>query len=286
MDGPLERSSTLGAGAAETRQQVRGQRRRGELPRAASEAAEVQSAVEDFDQRAGTAATWRAVPPEQRWSADNGGRIVPDPLHEAQAGGVVVDFLYLDDSDVLCDPRLVLPHPQCFDPANGAVGRERNRQKTGVIYYADAATVEAHAAEWQVAAVRELATVTTAAEPGLTLGVATGSQDAVEEQLQQKVKVAKAMQERIAVIQDVQTEHVLNRESLGVGRVNRILRVHGDELLRSGRTLRSCDDATRDEMDGLLPGMTTEGHEQATLAAAVGGLGWRRASERARPANL
>eukprot|EP00973_Karenia_brevis_P002274 305165-Karenia_brevis.AAC.1 len=39
-------------------------------------------------------------------------------------------------------------------------------------------------------------------------------------------------------------------------------------------------------MDRLFPGMTPESHEQATLAAAVGGLGWRKASEVALPANL
>ncbi len=39
-------------------------------------------------------------------------------------------------------------------------------------------------------------------------------------------------------------------------------------------------------LDRLFPGPTTEGHEQATLAASVGGLGWRRASDVARPANL
>jgi hypothetical protein len=39
-------------------------------------------------------------------------------------------------------------------------------------------------------------------------------------------------------------------------------------------------------MDRLFPGLTAEGREQASLAAAVGGLGWRRAKDTARPANL
>ena len=39
-------------------------------------------------------------------------------------------------------------------------------------------------------------------------------------------------------------------------------------------------------MDRLFPGHTEEGHAQAALGAAVGGLGWRRATDSARPANL
>ena len=39
-------------------------------------------------------------------------------------------------------------------------------------------------------------------------------------------------------------------------------------------------------INSLFPGLTSESHEQATLAPAYGGLGWRRASEIARPANL
>ena len=39
-------------------------------------------------------------------------------------------------------------------------------------------------------------------------------------------------------------------------------------------------------MDRLFAGLPAEGHEQAALAAAFGGLGWRTASTTARPANL
>ena len=45
-----------------------------------------------------------------------------------------------------------------------------------------------------------------------------------------KENVIKAMHERIATIEDLQTEHILCRESFGVGRVNHILRVQGHEL--------------------------------------------------------
>ena len=94
------------------------------------------------------------------------------------------------------------------------------------------------------------------------------------------------MQEKFAVCEDVQTEHVLNRQSLGVGRVNHILRVHGHDLANQEGPLEAFDTLTRETMDRLFPGLTVEGHQQATLGAAKGGLGWRRATEIARPANL
>ena len=42
----------------------------------------------------------------------------------------------------------------------------------------------------------------------------------------------------------------------------------------------------QDAKGRLFPGLTAKGHEQASLAAAVGGLGWSRARDIARPANL
>ena len=131
-----------------------------------------------------------------------------------------------------------------------------------------------------------MATIRTAHDPGLTLGVAIGPRDPIEAQLRNKAEVLRAMQERVAIVQDVQTEHVLNRESLGVGRVNHILRVHGHDALRPGGALAAFDARTRVELDRLFPGLTEESHSQASLGPSVGGLGWRRASEIACPANL
>ena len=63
------------------------------------------------------------------------------------------------------------------------------------------------------------------------------------------------------------------------------LRVHGDALLRHGATA-AFDVAARDARSRLFHGLTEQGHEQATLAADKGGLGWRSASVTARAANL
>ena len=66
-------------------------------------------------------------------------------------------------------------------------------------YYADDATMHAHQSAWRLDEVRQVATVAPANEPGLTLGIATGTMASVEAQLDRKVQVVKAMQERISI---------------------------------------------------------------------------------------
>jgi broad specificity phosphatase PhoE len=286
VEGPLECSLTLGGVGSAARWAVHNAQRLGHLPWASDAEDTTRAAVEEFVQRGERHAAWSATTPALRRESGGANAIVPDPAHEVQAQGGLADYWYLDDGDILCDPRLVHPYLTSFDTVNPRVGAVRNRAKTEVIYYADTATLEANAAEWRVAEVEELATVSTAEVAVPTLGVATGSLAAVEQQLQQKIKVVKAMQERTVVCQDAQTEHVINRQCLGVGKANHIMRVHGDELVRHGEALNAFDDAGQESMDRLFPGLTAEGREQASLAAAVGGLGWRRAKDTARPANL
>jgi hypothetical protein len=286
VDGPLECSLTLGGVARTTRQAIHDAQRRGELPWATSEVSAARVADEEFDRRTARAEAWNATAPVQRREQDGSKTIVPDPRHEIQASGGLADFWYLDDGDILCDPRLVYPYLRSFDTANDLVGGVRNRVKTEVAYFADEADLEAYAEEWQLDQVRELASIRTVEACGLTLGVQTGCERDIEAQLRQKVKVVKGMQSRVALCHDVQTEHVLNRQSLGIGRVNHILRVHGDQPLRAGGALSEFGRVTRAEKDRLFPGLGDESHEQASLAAAVGGLGWRGAAETARPANL
>ena len=115
--------------------------------------------------------------------------ILADPEHDIQAWGGVADFWYVDDGDILCQPQLVHQYLCSYDRQDAAVGGVRNRTKSEVIQYVNAEELEAHAEEWQVEAVRALATVSTAVESGLTLGIATGSIDAIERQLQQKVSL-------------------------------------------------------------------------------------------------
>ena len=282
VDGAVECSVTLGGVAADARSAVHAMQRRGELPWTAPSL----EAVDDFDRREARVAAWKALEPSQRRETGATQRIVANPAHEIQAGGGLLDVWFLDDGDILCDPRLVQPYLACFDSENPKVGGDRNIHKTEVIYYASEAQMQALAEEWRLEEVRALATVRTASDPGLTLGVAVGPTDKIEAQLQQKVQVIRAMQERVAIAHDVQTEHVLSSESLGVGRVNHILRVHGDHIARDNEALAGFDASTRAEMDRLFPHLTDESREQASLSVAVGGLGWRRATDIARAANL
>ena len=286
VDGPLECSLTLGGVAAESRRLVHDAQRRGEVPWATPGDEAAAAANREFDGRAEQAAAWRALEPSSRRESDSAGAIVPDPLHEVQLHGGLLDEWYLDDGDILCDPRLVVPYLQAFDRVNPQVGGERNILKTEVVYYADVAAMGQHSSMWRLDEVRQLATVVMASEPGITLGVATGTAEAVGSQVRKKVQVVRAMQERIAITEDAQTEHVLNRDCLGVGRVNHLLRVHGDKLLRTGGSLDAFDAAAAAEMDRLFPGLTPEGRAQAALGTPFGGLGWRRATDTARPANL
>jgi hypothetical protein len=209
-----------------------------------------------------------------------------DPRREIQVGGGLADFWYLDDGDILCHPILVWPYLMAFDEANVKVGAVRNRLKTEVLYYSTRVALEQHAEEWQLERVRAAAKVSLASEGTNTLGVATGPAGFVAAQLESKALVVRAMHERVRLCQDPQSEFVLARESLGVGRVNHILRVHGHHLADSGGATAAFDDVGRATLERLFPGLSPEGFEQATLSAKESGIGWRLARDVARPAHL
>ena len=143
-----------------------------------------------------------------------------------------------------------------------------------------------HAREWGLQQVRELAQVKLASESCVTLGVVTGDVDAFTDQLKQKVEVNRSMQQKVQICNDIQTEHVMLRQCLGINKVNHILRVHGQSLWQEKSTLALIDDVQRSSLDRMFPGIGEEGHQQATLAASAGGLGWRAAATTALPANL
>ena len=288
VDGPLECSLAMGKISSLSRHAVHEKQRRGELPWiGAASGEQLQAAQYDFDQRRIRHRAWTETTPSGRRSDSGDKAIIPDPAHEIQAFGGIADFWYLDDGDIICHPELVLAILQSHDNADAAAGGSRNLSKSEVLYFVDEATLAAHTSDWHLAEVGALADVKCAENHGLTLGVATGDLDAIERQLERKTEVVKAIQERIATVNDVQTEHVLNRDSLGVCRVNHILRVHGTTLHReNSAALRQFDESGRREKDRLFPGLTEESHIQASLSDAYGGLGWRKASEVALPANL
>ena len=180
----------------------------------------------------------------------------------------------------------MLAYLRAFDEANKQAGAVRNTKKTEVIFYATRAELTTNSSLWQLEELRRQATLLTPEEANFTLGVAVGGPQAVAEQLQQKVEVVRAMHSKIVICQDVQTENVLSKQSLGIGRINHILRVHGHALLGNPEQIRGFDDIAKTTLDRLFPGLSSNGHEQASLACKVGGLGRQRAVDTALPANL
>ena len=66
----------------------------------------------------------------------------------------------------------------------------------------------------------------------MTLGVTVGPRQCIVDQLLAKADVIRAMRKRVQLCQDPLTEFALLRESLGVSRINHILRVHGHTILQ------------------------------------------------------
>ena len=278
VDGPLECSLALGQVACDARVSIALQQRAGTLPWAAAGSEGSDDANTDFDRRRQSVRTF-----EESSQSDDPVRI--DPRNEIQVNGGIADFWYLDDGDVLCDPRLVLPYLTAFDAANVKVGAERNLKKTEVVYFASEAELALHGEEWDTTRVAAVASVSLASEGCVTLGIATGPPSAVAEQLQTKSDVVRAMHDKLRVCQDPQTEFVLAGQCLGVGKVNHILRVHGCRAA-SSRAVEKFDEIGRTTLERLVPGLTEEGHTQATLGVKSSGLGWKQASDVAGAAHL
>ena len=279
VDGPLECSLALSSVAMEARGSVARLQRQDVLPWCAADGIGIAAARADYDQRSQLASDFEATPCDAA-----GARI--DPRHSVQVKGGLVDFWYLDDGDILCDPRLVVPYLDAFDQANTRVGAIRNVNKTEVLYYATQEELDQHGAAWAVDRVAALATVSLASAGTPTLGVATGPATYVANQLARKTKVIQAMHERVQLCHDAQTELVLAKQSLGAGRVNHILRVHGHRVAGTGGATEAFDGVGQATLKRLFPGITAEGHEQSALSVSEGGLGWRTASDVARPAHL
>ena len=279
VDGPQECSFTLGVVGQDARAAIHQQQRLGHLPWASDSLPEVNAAREDFDNRQEATRVFQ----ERRASSTDD---CVDPRLQVQQGGGLADFWYLDDGDVLCCPLLVNHFLVAFDQANPQAGAKRSKPKTEVIFYCSQDELDANSQQWALEEIRQLESVSTADKGSVTLGVATGPDEYVAEQLKQKARVVKAMHERVQLCQDPQTEFVLARQSLGVSTVNHILRVRGARLGAGSEAAVAFDDVGKATLDRLVPGLTDEGHVQASLGDRLGGAGCRRAAEVTLPANL
>ena len=94
------------------------------------------------------------------------------------------------------------------------------------------------------------------------------------------------MHERGQLCQDPQTEFALPRESLGVGRINHILRVHGHTILQERRAAEIFDEVGQLSLERLFPGFTENSVTQATLSAGQSRIGNKRARDIAASAHL
>ena len=179
----------------------------------------------------------------------------------------------VDDRDILCHPILVPSYLQEFDDANDKIGAVRNPQKTEVIYYV--ADLAAAPPEWKVDEVRKLASVSTAATGSNTLGVAVGPRQFIKDQRQAKADVIRALHERVQLCQDPQTEFALLRESLGVRRINHILRLHGRAILQDKRAADMYDEVGQRSLERFFPGSRRTLRSKRHSAQASPGLDTR-----------
>ena len=85
---------------------------------------------------------------------------------------------------------------------------------------------------------------------------------------------------------DPQTEFALLRESLGVSRINHILRVHGHTILQEQRAAEIYDEVGQPSLERLFSGFTEDSLTQTTLNAGQSGIGYERARDIAAPAHL
>ena len=145
------------------------------------------------------------------------------------------------------------------------IGTERTPQKTEVICYMH--DLGAAPPERNIDDVQNMATVSTVTSGSPTFGVAVEPRQFVADQLLAKADVIRAMHERVQLCQDPQTEFAVLRQSLGVSRINHILRVHGHPILQKKRATEIYDEAGQRFFDRLFPGFTEDSLTQATLTA-------------------
>ena len=172
----------------------------------------------------------------------------------------------MDDGDIMCHPILVPSFFQDFDVANARVRAERNPLKTEVIHSVN--DPDAAPPEWKNGNVRSLARTSAVTAGSVTLGVAVGSRQFITDKLLSKADVIRAMQERVQLCQDPQTEFALLRESLGVSRINHILRVHVHTILEEQSAAEVYDEIGKRSLERLFPGLTEDSMTQETPVQA------------------
>ena len=122
VGGPLECSLALGIVGSEARSTLHRSQRSGNLPWSSHPSEQVADMEAAFDSRTARSVSWHNSEPTSRRLQSGSRAILTDPAHELQFRRGIKDFWYLDDGDILCDPRLVLPYLNAFDEENEQAG--------------------------------------------------------------------------------------------------------------------------------------------------------------------
>jgi hypothetical protein len=183
-------------------------------------------------------------------------------------------------------PCLGVSFLMAYDRHTANQGGKRNMKKTRSILYATQADVEAHQADWHVAELRRLCTLTDAAGDNVCLGTSLGGAASRVNHFKRRVEVAGAMHDRLRHMHHTASEHVLAKSCVGVTKVAHLLRSSGEELRNEQNALRAFDAIQDGTLTRLFPGLNDDGLRQASLGAKAGGLGFRRAYDVALPAAI
>ena len=106
VDGPLEASLLLGELGGQARRCIHEAQRCGDLPWSSVASVSFNGARLDYDERLQKKTSWAAQSPPEKQVSGPGGSLNVNPDNEVQTNGGIADFWYLDDGDILCDPRL------------------------------------------------------------------------------------------------------------------------------------------------------------------------------------
>ena len=190
-----------------------------------------------------------------------------DPQHVLQKSGGLADQQYMDDGDIMYHPILVFLFLQDFDVAHA--GAARNLLKTKLICCVN----DLVAASWP-----KPLPLHHARSRCWVSAVHHGPAPEQGRRHPSNVRTRSAL--------PGPADRVRPRESLGVSRVNHILRVRGHAVLEEQSAAEVYEEIWQRSLERLLPGLTEDTTTQATLSAGQSGTGFNRAPDIDAPAHL
>ena len=195
-----------------------------------------------------------------------------------------MDTWFIDDGQIFIDPEGVDPFLQLVDAKLDEVGASRSR---GVDCKSVARLVAPDGyqddGQWATIYVRDTCKVTPNGPAHEVLGGTLGSDRAIGEAIDEIVKKAASLREKITEIDDTATELILLRLCADVSKLTYSLRVQGDRI--PSQSLQRFDEDLKASLEKVL-GDSFEWHSWAQACTGVieGGLGFRCGDTTALPA--